>query len=251
MTQAMEDRAAMARSVRRRTCVFCIAAAALLPAGPMAVAGNTPDAKENPVPHIRWSELQIDPAQLDRFAVQANENIRQTRRTEPGVTAFYSAAEKDRPDRVRVLEIYADADAYQNHLHTPHFQKFHAATSRMVVEHKLFEAVPVKLGAKPGLPPAGVQVRIAELVIDPAKLDAYKAAVVEEIDASIRAEPGVFAIYAVALKDQPNHLRFFEIYADEQAYQHHRATPHFQKYVNATQSAITARRLIQTAPTGK
>ncbi len=256
MTQEIEGKVAITgdtKTIKRRACVFGMAAAAFsfYFAAPMAVADDTPHAKEKTVAYVRWSELEIDPAQLDRFAVLANENIQQTRRTEPGVSAFYSAAEKDQPNRVRVLEIYTDANAYQGHLQTPHFRKFHSATSQMVKGHKLFEAVPVMLGAKPGLPPAGAQVRIAELVIDPARLDAYKAAVIEEIDASIRVEPGVFAIYAVALKDQPNHLRFFEIYADEQAYQRHRATPHFQKYVTTTQTAITARRLIETAPSPK
>src|SRR3954470_17645305 len=73
-------------------------------------------------------------------------------------------------------------------------------------------------------------VRIAELEIDPARLDAYKASVKEEMEASVRVEPGVRAIYAVAEKDNPVRLRFFEIYADEAAYRSHRETAHFKKY---------------------
>jgi hypothetical protein len=46
-------------------------------------------------------------------------------------------------------------------------------------------------------------VRIAELQIDPTHLDAYKAALKLEIEASIRLEPGVLTLYAVALKDHP------------------------------------------------
>src|SRR4051812_32324430 len=69
-------------------------------------------------------------------------------------------------------------------------------------------------------------VRIAELEIDPAQLDAYKAAVKEEMEASVRVEPGVLAIYAVAEKDSPTKLRFFEIYANEAVYKSHRETPH-------------------------
>src|SRR6516165_12348333 len=74
-------------------------------------------------------------------------------------------------------------------------------------------------------------VRIAELEIDPARLDAYKASVKEEMEASVRVEPGVLAIYAVAEKDNPTRLRFFEIYADEAAYNTHRESAHFKKYV--------------------
>jgi quinol monooxygenase YgiN len=91
-------------------------------------------------------------------------------------------------------------------------------------------------------------VRIAELEIDPAQLDAYTAAVKEEIETSVRVEPGVLAIYCVAIKDDPLKLRFFELYADEAAYRAHIASPHFRKYVQTTKDMITSRRLIETEP---
>ena len=91
-------------------------------------------------------------------------------------------------------------------------------------------------------------VRIAELEIDPAQLDAYKASVKEEMEASVRVEPGVLAIYAVAEKDHPTKLRFFEMYADEAAYNSHRESPHFKKYVETTKDMIKSRKLIETVP---
>ena len=91
-------------------------------------------------------------------------------------------------------------------------------------------------------------VRIAELEIDPAQLDAYKAAVKEEMETSVRVEPGVLAIYAVAEKDNPTRLRFFEIYADEAAYKSHRETDHFKKYAETTKDMIKSRKLIETVP---
>src|SRR3954469_11022537 len=91
-------------------------------------------------------------------------------------------------------------------------------------------------------------VRIAELEIDPAQLDAYKASVKEEMEASVRVEPGVLAIYAVAEKDNPSKLRFFEVYADEAAYDSHRESPHFKKYVSTTKDMTKSRKLIETVP---
>jgi quinol monooxygenase YgiN len=197
--------------------------------------------------YLRWSELEIDPARLELFRTLAEENVREARRTEPGVVAFHWASERDRPTLIRVFEAYADASAYQAHLQSPHFQKFRAASSHLVTSRRLFEAVPVKLGAKPLLPPSDALVRIAELEIDPGQLEEFKAIVGEEIDASIRVEPGVFAIYALALAERPIHLRFYEIYADEQAYQRHLDSPHFKKYVEASHGMISARRLVTTS----
>jgi quinol monooxygenase YgiN len=94
----------------------------------------------------------------------------------------------------------------------------------------------------------GPVVRIAELEIDPARLEDYKAVVKEEMEASIRVEPGVLALYAVAEKGKPTMLRFFEMYADEAAYNAHRDSPHFRKYVEATKDMIVSRKLIETDP---
>lgn len=91
-------------------------------------------------------------------------------------------------------------------------------------------------------------VRIAELEIDPAQLEGYKAAVKEEMEASVRVEPGVLAIYAVAEKENPSKLRFFEVYADEAAFNSHRESAHFKKYAATTKDMIKSRKLIETVP---
>src|SRR5256885_10308948 len=79
--------------------------------------------------------------------------------------------------------------------------------------------------------PAGSQiVRIAELQIDPAQLDAYKLALKKEIETSIRVEPGVLNLYAVTLKEHPEQIRLFEAYKDAAAYESHLQSPHFKAY---------------------
>jgi hypothetical protein len=59
----------------------------------------------------------------------------------------------------------------------------------------------------------GRLLRLAELEIYPAQLDSYKAALKEEIEASIRLEPGVLTLFAVSVKDHPTQIRIFETYA--------------------------------------
>lgn len=94
----------------------------------------------------------------------------------------------------------------------------------------------------------GIVVRIAELDIDPARLAEFIAAVRDEMEEAVRVEPGVLAIYGVAEKDNPSRLRFFEMYASEEAYLAHRESPHFKKYVATTSSMILSRRLTETVP---
>jgi len=91
-------------------------------------------------------------------------------------------------------------------------------------------------------------VRLAKLVIDPAQLENYKAALKEEIEISIRLEPGVLMLNAVADKDNPTHITVFEIYADNDAYMSHGQTPHFKKYKSITKEMVKSLELMETVP---
>ena len=91
-------------------------------------------------------------------------------------------------------------------------------------------------------------VRLAKLVIDSTKLESYKAALKEEIETSIKLEPGVLTLYAVSEKENPTHITILEIYADTESYKAHVQTPHFIKYKTATKDMVKSLELIETVP---
>ena len=109
-------------------------------------------------------------------------------------------------------------------------------------------ALAASLGSSTAAAPATALVRMAELRIAPEHLEAYTRAVRKEMEISVRVEPGVLAIYSVAEKEDPTSLRFFEIYADQAAYESHIASPHFREYFETTKHMIVARKLIETTP---
>ena len=91
-------------------------------------------------------------------------------------------------------------------------------------------------------------IQIAEIVVDPAQLDTYKAAVTEQIEAAIRLEPGVLALYSVSNKDNPNQITVFEIYRDREAYLAHLKAPHFLKYKATVETMVKSLKLIPVDP---
>jgi len=93
-------------------------------------------------------------------------------------------------------------------------------------------------------------VRVAEIDINPAQLDAYEAAAKEEIESAVRVEPGGLALYAASDKDNPAHVIVFEIYADADAYKAHLETPHFRKYKATTLDMVKFLKLLETIPIG-
>ena len=91
-------------------------------------------------------------------------------------------------------------------------------------------------------------VRLSKITVDPERLAEYNTYLKEEIEASMRLEPGVLLLYAMAEKDHPNEVTILEIYADETAYKSHIETPHFQKYKQGTLSMVEELELTDTTP---
>ena len=91
-------------------------------------------------------------------------------------------------------------------------------------------------------------VRLSKIVVDSAELENYKALLKEEIETSVKVEPGVLTLYAVFEKDRPTHLTILEMYADTAAYKSHIKTPHFLKYKNGTLAMVKELELIDTEP---
>ena len=93
-----------------------------------------------------------------------------------------------------------------------------------------------------------MMVRMAELEIDPNRIDAYTALLSEEIEASVRLEPGVLFLFAMSVKGGPNLVRVIEGYADQAAYEAHLTTPHFLKYKTRTADMVRSLRLVEADP---
>ncbi len=97
---------------------------------------------------VNLAKLQIDPAQLEAYRAALREEIETSVRVEPGVLSLNAVSEKDHPERITILEIYADAEGYHAHLKSPHFTKYKTATQAMVKSLELVETVPVALASK-------------------------------------------------------------------------------------------------------
>lgn len=91
-------------------------------------------------------------------------------------------------------------------------------------------------------------VRLAKIQVDSLQLESYKAALKEEIETSVRLEPGVLTLYAVTEKNNPTHITILEIYADTTAYKAHLQTPHFIKYKTITKDMVKSLELVGSVP---
>ena len=97
---------------------------------------------------VRMAELDIDPQQVASYTALLVEEIEASVDIEPGVLMLHAVSVKGNPEQVRIVEIYADREAYEAHLKSSHFLKYKTMTSTMVRSLRLIETDQILLRAK-------------------------------------------------------------------------------------------------------
>ena len=97
---------------------------------------------------VRLSMITVDSTRLGEYNVFLKEEIEASMHLEPDVLTLYAVSEKDNPNKLVILEIYADEEAYQKHIKTPHFLKYKKGTLDMVQSLELIDATPLIPGLK-------------------------------------------------------------------------------------------------------
>ena len=88
-------------------------------------------------PLVRIAEIEVYPQYLQEYLAFANEVDRLSIEREPGVVCLFPMQSAEDSTKIRILEIYASDEAYQQHLKTEHFKKYKQGTLHMVKDLKL------------------------------------------------------------------------------------------------------------------
>ncbi len=86
---------------------------------------------------VRIAEIEVYPQYLNEYLAIANEVDRLSMEREPGVICLFPMQSAEDSCQIRILEIYASEEVYQQHLKTDHFQKYKTGTLHMVKSLKL------------------------------------------------------------------------------------------------------------------
>ena len=88
---------------------------------------------------IRIAEIEIDSTYLQEYKRILQIESKASIEKETGVIAIFPLYQKEKPTQIRILEIYADKTAYQNHIKSPHFLEYKTSTIKMVKSLKLVD----------------------------------------------------------------------------------------------------------------
>ena len=91
-------------------------------------------------------------------------------------------------------------------------------------------------------------IRYSVIEVVPDYLDEYLPLALEVGEISMRTEPGVLAMYPAVSKEDSCKVTIMEIYASQDAYESHLASPHFQKYKQGTLHMVKSLQLLDQNP---
>lgn len=97
---------------------------------------------------VRIAKLEIDAVQLENYKSILKEEMEISVLVEPGVLSLYAVSDKANPASITVFEIYANYNAYNVHIQTPHFKRYKSSTIEMVKSLELLDTEPIALEAK-------------------------------------------------------------------------------------------------------
>ncbi|MFC3902323.1 Quinol monooxygenase YgiN [Acinetobacter marinus] len=203
------------------------------------------------VPVMNVFEMDIQAGQSATYDAVARQNIERSVQDEAGTLAMYALSSTEQPNRRYMVEIYRDQAAYQQHLQSESYQYFKEKSPEILTAHKVATPLQVQYLGDKVAPITLTDELITNMVriqVHAKDAQAFKQIVMPEMIQSLAVEDRVLAIYAGTTQADPNTWLFFEIYASEAAYQAHRQTAHFQKYLTETPNMLGEKTFYQIKP---
>ena len=92
---------------------------------------------------VRISEIEVYPEHLSEYLTFARNVGAESVRKEAGVIAIYPMVQNRDSCQIRILEIYADQEAYKKHIASEHFLTYKQGTLHMVKSLDLVDMTPM------------------------------------------------------------------------------------------------------------
>ena len=97
----------------------------------------------------RIAKIKVDVNQLEQYKRALKEQMNAAIKLEPGVLSYTVVADKKDASLITIMEVYANLEAYQSHILTPHFKKYKDTVKNMVLSLELIDTQLVERVHKP------------------------------------------------------------------------------------------------------
>jgi quinol monooxygenase YgiN len=81
----------------------------------------------------RIANILVSPEHLSAYHCALKKQMNEAIALERGVLSYFVVADKTDPTHITIVEVYANEEAYQKHIQTPHFLTYKETVKDMVV----------------------------------------------------------------------------------------------------------------------
>jgi len=190
-------------------------------------------------------ELGIKEGEKNLYVAVGKNNITKSVLNDKGTLGMYLVQEKENANMTYMFEVYEDEKSYQEHIKSEQYKEFLRQSPTILTNHKKkIQVMPEYMGDKKFVQTRNTRVNYVIVDVKEGFNDAFREIVLDEMKQSLKKEEGVYVIYAATAKENPDKWYFFEVYENEKAYQKHRKTAHFKKYIEQTENIIENKEFI-------
>ena len=190
-------------------------------------------------------ELGVKEIEKNAYVAVGKNNITKSVLNDEGTLGMYLVQEKENPNMTYMFEVYEDEKSYQEHIKSEQYKEFLRQSPTILTNHKKkIQVMPGYMGYKKFVQTRNTRVNYVTVDVKERFNDTFREIVLDEMKQSIKKEEGVYVIYAATATGNSNKWYFFEIYENEKAYQKHRKTAHFKKYIEQTENIIENKEFI-------
>ena len=198
-------------------------------------------------PIFKITKLNIKKEDRAGFIKEQEAELENSIPAEKGTLLFASGHEDAQGLENYVVELYRNPKAYEAHSMANYFDHYDKTISDMTVDKKVYDLNGEWITTKPkealDAYANNFVIRVAKVEVEDGKHDQFAATVKKEMRRAIAQEPGVEILMAGSNKENENEWLFFEVYANDEAYDKHIKSKWFVDYIKGSEDIVKDKQL--------
>lgn len=196
-------------------------------------------------PIFKITKLNIAENDRSEYIREAEKNMHDSIPAEEGTLLIGSGYDDAQGGDNYEVELFRNKGAEDLHIAESHVDDFAEVIDKIATSKKVIDLKPevITTHAQKALNSYADNfvMRLVKVEVKKGNEEAFAHSIKKEITTSIASEPGMEIMMSGTNKENPNEWYFVEVYANDQAYDNHVQTPHYEKYIEETDGMVERR----------
>ena len=192
------------------------------------------------MPRVQWAVVESVEGEMPQILEMGARILAPTTASEAGTYALYGVIEKNNPNVLRLLEIYANDEAYRIHSTSEAFLPILAGLKILPVNGIVLEQKSNGVGT---------YVQTCRFEIEPINLAQFQKIISAEYTRAAREESEVMGAFVTAEQPRPNFIHTMIIFSDEAAAKKYFSSSAYKNFRKQIEPLIKEEKKIDYQPT--